>query len=315
MPVTVENYSRAQSDTYFAGLAKSGGFGRFQHGRELARPDQRGIPRPNRDTLYSLGVFDLDAGPVTISLPDAGTRFMGIQIVNQNQYTTPVSYGGGAHILTREMIGTRYAIVAVRYLVDYSNKQDVQQVHALQDAVKVSQQSPGTFEVPSWDGVSLKKVKTALLQLGTTISDSRRMYGADKSEVDPVKHLIGSALLWGGTRDKDTLYLPITPARNNGSTIYKLTVGTVPVDGFWSVTVYDSEGYLQPNPYDAYSLNSLSAKRGADGAITLQFGGCDGKIPNCLPITNGWNYTVRLFRPRQEILDDTWKFPLAQPGS
>ena len=94
IPVTVENYDRAQSDTYFAGLAKNGGFGTFQHGRELARPGQRGIPRPNRDTLYSLAVFDLDAGPVTITLPDAGTRFMGMQIVNQDQYTTPVSYGG-----------------------------------------------------------------------------------------------------------------------------------------------------------------------------------------------------------------------------
>jgi hypothetical protein len=315
IPVTVENYDRAQSDTYFAGLAKSGGFGTFQHGRELARPDQRGIPRPNRDTLYSLAVFDLDAGPVTITLPDPGTRFMGMQVVNQDQYTTPVSYGGGTHILTREMIGTRYAIVAVRYLVDYSDRQDVQHVHALQDAVTVSQPSPGKFEIPSWDGASLKKVKTALLQLGTTISDSRRMYGADKNEVDPVKHRIGSALLWGGTRAKDTLYLPITPARNDGHTIYKLTVGTVPVDGFWSVTVYDSEGYLQPNPYNAYSLNSLTAKRGTDGSITIQFGGCDGMFPNCIPIMNGWNYTVRLFRPRPEILDDTWKFPLARPES
>ena len=27
-------------------------------------------------------------------------------------------------------------------------------------------------------------------------------------------------------------------------------------------------------------------------------GGCDGKIANCLPITPGWNYWVRLYRPR-----------------
>jgi hypothetical protein len=315
IPVTVENYDRAQSDVYFAALVNSGGFGKFQHGRELARPGQRGIPRPNRDTLYSLAVFDLDAGPVTITLPHPGKRFMGMQMVNQDQYTSPVYYGGGSHILTREITGTRYAVVAVRYLVDYSDKQDVQQVHALQDAVKVSQPSPGKFEIPNWDGASLKKVKTALLQLGTTISDSRHMYGADKHEVDPVKHLIGSALLWGGTHEKDTLYLPITPARNDGSATHKLTVGNVPVDGFWSVTVYDSEGYLPPNPYNAYSLNSLTAKRGADGSIAIQLGGCDGKIPNCLPIMNGWNYTVRLFRPRREILDDTWKFPLAQPES
>ena len=39
----------------------------------------------------------------------------------------------------------------------------------------------------------------------------------------------------------------------------------------------------------------------------------DGKIANCLPIMKGWNYTVRLYRPRQEILDGTWKFPEPQP--
>jgi hypothetical protein len=71
--VTVENYNRAQSDIYFAGLVKSGGFGKFLHGRELVRPTQRGIIRPNRDTFYSLAVFDLDAGPVTIKLPDGAS--------------------------------------------------------------------------------------------------------------------------------------------------------------------------------------------------------------------------------------------------
>jgi hypothetical protein len=61
----------------------------------------------------------------------------------------------------------------------------------------------------------------------------------------------------------------------------------VPADGFWSVTVYNSEGYLQPN--HAYSVNSIIAKRGADGAVSIQFGGCGGKVQNCLPITPGWN--------------------------
>jgi hypothetical protein len=43
------------------------------------------------------------------------------------------------------------------------------------------------------------------------------------------------------------------------------------------------------------------------------FGGCDGKIPNCLPTVPGWNYMVRFYCPRKEILDGTWKFPEAQP--
>src|SRR5229473_3845049 len=155
-PVTVENYNRAQTDVNFAAVVKNGGFGKFRHGRELASPVQQGIVRPNRDTLYSFVIVDLDAGPVTITLPDAGKRFMGMQVVNQDQYTRATYYGAGSHTLTREMIGTRYAIAVVRFLVNYSNKEDVEQVHTLQDAVKFSQERPGTFEVPHWDEASLK---------------------------------------------------------------------------------------------------------------------------------------------------------------
>jgi hypothetical protein len=155
--VTVENYSRAQTDVYFAGVVKNGGFGKFRHGRELAPPAQQGIPRPNRDTLYSFEITDLDAGPVTITLPDAGKRYMGMQLVNQDQYTPATYYGAGTYTLTREAMGTRYAIAVVRFLVDFSNQEDVRQVRTLQDAIKFNQERPGTFEIPYWDEASLQK--------------------------------------------------------------------------------------------------------------------------------------------------------------
>ena len=69
----------------------------------------------------------------------------------------------------------------------------------------------------------------------------------------------------------------------------------------------------QPNRDNVYSVNSNTAKESPDGSVTIQFGGCDGKVPNCLPITQEWNYTVRLFLPRREILDGTWRFPESQP--
>jgi len=313
--VTVDNYSRAQTDIYFSGVANNGGFGQFRHGRELAPPLQQGIPRPNRDTLYSFAILDLDAGPATVTLPDAGKRYMAMQVVNEDQFTRATYYRAGDHSVTREAIGTRYAIAVIRFLVDFANKEDVAQVHALQDAIKLKQGRPGTFDIPHWDPASVATIKGALLQLGTTVSDSRHMFGADKQQVDPVRHLIGSAMLWGGNPETDALYLPITPVRNDGTTVYTLTVGDIPVDGFWSLTVYNSAGYLQPNPHDVYSVNSLTAQKGPNGAVTIQFGGCDTDIPNCLPITSGWNYTVRLFLPQREILDGTWRFPDAHPLS
>jgi hypothetical protein len=309
VPVTLDNYNRAQTDVNFAGAVKNGAFGKFVHGRALAPAVQQGIVRPNRDTLYSMAVFDFDAGPVTITLPQAGTRYTVLQLVNENQYTRAVYYGTATHVLSREMVGTRYAIAVVRMLVDFSNEEDVRQVHALQDAIKVSQPASGTFVVPHWDETTRKKVQVALQELGTTVVDTRRMFGADDSQVDPVRHLVGSALLWGGNPEKDALYLPITPAHNDGNGTYKLTVRDVPVDGFWSVTVYNSDGYFYPNPYNAYSVSSVTANKREDGSVTIQFGGCDGAVINCLPVTNGWNYTVRLFRPRPEVLDGRWQFP------
>ncbi len=130
-----------------------------------------------------------------------------------------------------------------------------------------------------------------------------------------MRHLIGSASAWGGNPEKDALYLNVTPPKNDGKTIYKLSVKDVPVDGFWSVSVYNAKGYFEPNRFNAYTLNNITAKPNGDGTIVIQFGGCDGKIANCLPTTQGWNYLVRLYRPRQEILDRQWTFPGPQAAN
>ena len=91
---------------------------------------------------------------------------------------------------------------------------------------------------------------------------------------------------------------------------YELRVGDdVPVDGFWSVSVYNAEGYFEPNPRGVYSINSITGVRDADGSITVRFGDHGDDAPNCIPITEGWNYLVRLYRPRPEVLDGTWTFP------
>jgi len=51
-----------------------------------------------------------------------------------------------------------------------------------------------------------------------------------------------------------------------------------------SITVYNAEGYFQPNELNAYSINNITAKKSEDGSVAIQFGGCDGTTPSCLPI-------------------------------
>ena len=155
-------------------------------------------------------------------------------------------------------------------------------------------------------------MRDALLTLSATTSGFDHAFGA-KDQVDPVAHLLATAAAWGGNPDKDAKYISVTPAKNDGKTVYRLVVKDVPVDAFWSVSVYNAQGFFEKNALDAYTINDLTGKKGADGAITIQFGGCDGKIPNCLPTVAGWNYTVRLYRPRAAILDGTWTFPEPQP--
>jgi hypothetical protein len=310
--VTAENFKRAESDLYFGNLVNDGAFGRFHHERVPAAIDRQQVVRLNRDTLYSTGIFDLDAGPVTVTLPDAGARFRSMMVLNQDHYVQDVVYSAGAHTYTRERIGTRYVLLALRTLVNPADSRDLEQVHALQDAVTVAPRSAGSFEVPGWDPASQKVVRDALKALGTTLQDWKNTFGS-KDDVDPVRHLIGTAVGWGGNPEKDAIYLGVMPARNDGTTIHRLKVKDVPVDGFWSVTVYNADGFFEKNSRNAYSFNNLTAKKDSDGSITIQFGGCDGATANCLPIMKGWNYTVRLYRPRAEILDGRWTFPEAVP--
>lgn len=308
--VSPDNFARAESDLYFSGAVRDDGFGKFFHNRELTPIDHQIVIRQNRDTLYSAAVFDLDGGPVTITLPDSAGRFMSLQVISEDHYTTNVAYAPAEVTFSRDSVDTRYVMAAVRTLVDPGDPADLAAVHALQDAIGVSQADPGFFEIPQWDPVSQKTVRDALITLSTTLADSDAMFGP-KYDVDPVRHLIGSAFAWGGNPARDALYLTVVPAHNDGTTVHRLTVKDVPVDGFWSVTVYNEDGYFTANPQNAYSLNNVTAVKDPDGATTVQFGGSGAA--NLLPITESWNYLVRLYRPRPEILDGSWAFPEAQP--
>lgn len=237
---------------------------------------------------------------------------MSIEVFDEDEFVVEVAYGAGSRTYSKDKVGTRYVLLAIRILVNPEDPQDLKQVHALQDAITIEQKTAGRFEMPNWDQAGQKKVREALLVLAGTIPDTKRMFGA-RGSIDPVRHLIGAATGWGGNPEKDALYLTVVPSKNDGTTIHRLVVKDVPVDGFWSITVYNKAGYIEPNKLNAYSLNNITAKKNADGSVAVQFGGCDGKIPNCLSITSGWNYWVRLYRPRAEILEGKWKFPKAQP--
>ena len=313
VPVTVDSFIRAETDTYFKKRADLGPLGQFGHLRAPAPIDQQRVIRMNRDTLYSGAVFDLTE-PVTITLPDAGSRYRSMQVLNQDHYTKMVAYLPGRYTLTQKDVGTRYAYVIIRTFFDPADPQDLKAAHKTQDAIEVQQASPGQFQVPRWDEKSLTRVREALLRLAALSDPGSVLDGfGDRGEVNPIRHLIATAAGWGGLPRAAAIYSSVNPERNDGTVAYTLTVKDVPVESFWSVSVYNEKGFFEKNDKDAYTVNGHSAKKNADGSVTIHFGG-DPSRPNYLPIMKGWNYTVRLYRPRKEVLDGSWRFPIAQPA-
>lgn len=141
-------------------------------------------------------MFDLDAGPMKITMPDSGDRFVSLFAIDEDHYIVDVAHGAGEHSYTKAGIGTRYLFVATRTLVDPTDADDLAQAHALQDAIQVEQANRGVIEVPSWDEDSQAKVRDALLILNETLPDLRRAAGR-RGDVDPVRHLIVTASGWG----------------------------------------------------------------------------------------------------------------------
>ena len=92
VPVTPDNFVRAETDHYFGvSIEHAGGIGKFRHDRVPAPVDKQIVVRGSLDTLYSTGVWDLDAGPLTVTLPDAGRRMPQGEIVGQCHNRTPAS--------------------------------------------------------------------------------------------------------------------------------------------------------------------------------------------------------------------------------
>ncbi len=306
VPVTFANFAEIETSRMFAALAASaGGSNRWNHFRVPTPIDQQTVIRMNRDTLYSAAIIDVSEG-ATITVPGGGGRYVSVMLVNEGHYINRVLHDPGVHSLSAEDLGSDFVLAAARILVDSEDPEDVANVNSLQDALALSSVGGREFAAPIYDEASFTETREAILTLAKGLGGLERTFGRAE-DVDPVRHLLGTAAGWGGLPESEAFYINVDPRLPVGE--YTLRVGDVPVDGFWSVSLYDAEGYFASNDADAYSVNSVTGVRDPAGSITVRFGG-DPALPNMLPLTQGWNYLVRLYRPRPEVLDGTWSFPV-----
>jgi hypothetical protein len=310
--VTIDNFVRAESDYNIrANLAKikalGGDIGKIAHGREPTTAKSQTVIRSNQDTLYSLVVLDLSK-PAKIILPEIGGRYMSMHVINQDHYMF-VETKPGTYALTEGDVGSRFAFVIIRTFADSKDPADIKKAHAAQDAIVVEGGGSGPYEAPDWDEKALAAGRKALSDFAAALGfETSKAFGR-KNEIEPISYLIGAAAGWGGLPQSAAMYVVDSVTGNDGKTPYKVTAKDVPVDAFWSITVYNADGYLEANDRGVNSYNNVTAKPNDNESFTIHFGGCDDGRVNCIPITPGWNYTIRMYQPRKEIRNGSWKFP------
>ena len=311
VPVTIDNFARAASDIELDKyVTLAGGINRFYHFREPTPVDNQPTIRMNRDTLYSTAVVDISEG-ATLTLPDVGERYMSAMVVNQDHYINAVFHGGGTYTLDMETFETPYVIVYMRTLVDADDAQDVAAVNAIQDRMTIEAAAFNPFILPDYDEEAYEALVERLGALLPFADGIKGTFGT-RDSVIPIRHLIGTAVGWGGLPETEAMYPANVPNLPVGA--YRIEVpAEVPVGAFWSVSLYNADGFFEKNAIDGYVVNSIMGARNEDGSMTVHFGGCDDGRVNCLPIMEGWNYVVRLYQPGPEILDGSWTFPDVEP--
>jgi len=306
--VTDENYSLAETDGVIEGYVKkiaaatnTNGVGVLMHYRKGAEPKDRTIMRINFDTIYSWAIVDLTE-PATLTMPETNGRYQSAWIVSEDGYYPGAFTTPGEHKITKEWIGgARYAVIVMRTQVNVRDPADLAKAHALQDQLKLTQNDKGSWAPENqWGQKEVLAMRAKYMEIGNGMSTSD-MFGK-KGGISLKNRNAGNAFGWGGFTPDQAVYPQYFPKTNAPQT---LTLKDVPVNAFWSVTVYDEEGFPKT---DTYNINSAFAEADKDGSVTINFGG-DKNAKNYMETFDGWNFTLRMYQPTDAYFNGTWKKP------
>jgi hypothetical protein len=209
----------------------------------------------------------------------------------------------GTYELTQENVGRRYAMIAMRTQVNVMDPDDLAVVHAIQDQLKIEQAAKGSFEpTGNWDMEEVLAMRAKYQQIGKEEGITSEVMFGKKGERSLKEHNAGTAMGWGGFTPERAAYPSIYGESTEPQT---LTLKDVPAGAFWSITVYDAEGYPQG---DSYNINSAFAVSEEDGSFIIRFGG-DKDAVNYMDIFEGWNIALRIYEPTEPYFNGEWVMP------
>jgi hypothetical protein len=310
--VTDENYGLAETQTiitsYVKKIAKvtgTEGVGVWMHNKKGADPKEKNVMRKNYDTIYSWLVLDLSS-PATLIMPETGGRYQSMWVISEEHYNPFAYTKPGRYTLTKENVGTPYAIVVVRTQANVRDAADVAAANEIQEKLGIEQEKKGSYVAShKWDMKSLEEMRAKYQGIAKNEKISPDLYFGKKGVPTLKQHNCGTAVGWGGFTPDQAAYVDYYPTTDAPQT---LTLKDVPANAFWSITVYDEGGYAVT---ETYNINSQFVKKEKDGSAIIHFGG-DPKQDNYMETFKGWTMILRLYLPKENYLDKSWVRPELQ---
>lgn len=162
--------------------------------------------------------------------------------------------------------------------------------------------------LPDYDMKQVIALRTKFSAEAAKLGSLNHMQGA-RGTVDEHMHLLGTAAGWGLLPDENARYLSY--GQQNGQGCYKARYKVPPFKngGFFSITMYDADGWI----FNEHAiLNEYNIEFNDDGTFDVHFGACGTcgtSAKNNIPITDGWNFLMRIYQPQLEKLDK-YKIPI-----
>ena len=301
IPVTLDNYKVAESDLAFNNITKLVGTNKFFHFPvdEFDLNNQT-VVRMNQDTVYSGAVLNVSEG-ASITLPEADGRYMSVMVVQNDHYIDQVFKTPGEHVIKAD---TDFVGVALRTRINANDPADRDKVRALQVATTISVKATEPHVMPNYDMEQLVALRDKLAAEAAEFGSLNNMPGR-RGTVDERMHLLGTAAGWGLLPDANARYLSY--GQEDGQGCFRATYPVPPFNegGFFSITMYDADGWMFS---DRAILNEYNIDFNDDGTFDANFGECGEDVKNNLPIVDGWNFLMRVYEPKLEELD-SYKLP------
>lgn len=299
--MTAKEFIQAESRAFLSNFIARNGINEWFHFQALANKDDKWVVSPNNDTIYSIVTVNTTDG-FTLVVPDVGKRFVTTHIIGENHMSPFYIYGGGTYKFTRDQFESDYVAIGIRMGTNGTSEDVKYIVEDLQPQYKILNANTADTMIRP-DSKKMLKVREAMIVEYDNLSDTFGVMVDHTSKVtDWEKFTYVTAGAWGLSADHTAMYAPYALDGVKGGKCYTATYSAVPVDAFFSITVYGQDKFLMADHDNIVSSNQ-DIIISDNGSFTIVYGNMDCKVKGknfLYTPENNWSFLMRAYTPHVE---------------